>query len=92
MAKPKNKTKNLDRVTLLIGLCMPIVTLPQLYSVIKASNIHGVSFITWLFYTVQAGIFALFAVKHKERPLIFTYAPLFLIEVGIVVVLSVRTF
>lgn len=71
---------------------MPLVTLPQLYSVITARNLQGVSFITWLLYAIQAGIFALFAIRHKEKPLIFTYAPLFLIEVGIVAVLTVRTY
>ena len=42
MAKTKNKNRDLDRLTLAIGLCMPIVTIPQLYNVIKAPDTHTV--------------------------------------------------
>ena len=77
--------KNLDRLTMLIGICMPIVTLPQLFIVLTSHDLHGVSLVTWAFYTLQAGIFAMFGIKHKEKPLIVTYIPLFIIELGIVI-------
>lgn len=69
---------------------MPIVTLPQLISVLTADNLEGVSMVTWTFYTLQAGIFAVFGIKHKEKPLIITYIPLFIIELCIVLVLISR--
>lgn len=86
----KNKNKSIDRLTTVIGICMPIVTLPQLYSVLTTTNLQGVSLITWSFYALQAGIFAIFGIKHKETPLIITYVPLFLIELVIVIALIVR--
>ena len=88
----KSKNKNLDKLTTVVGICMPIVTLPQLYSVVKASDLRGVSLITWSFYALQAGIFAIFSIKHKEKPLVITYIPLFIIELGIVVALLCREF
>ena len=90
MYKRKNKNKNIDAVTTFIGLCMPFVTLPQLYSVWKADGLVGVSLVTWSFFTLQAGIFAYFGIKHKEKPLIITYIPLFLIELFIVVGIIVK--
>jgi hypothetical protein len=45
----------------------------------------GVSLVTWSFFTLQAGIFAVLALRHKERPLVITYIPLFVIELGIVI-------
>jgi hypothetical protein len=92
MYTTKGKNKKLDRVTLLIGICMPLVTLPQLYTVLTAQDLQGVSVITWLFYTLQAGVFAVFGIKHKEKPLIITYIPLFFIEFGIVLGLIGRRF
>lgn len=86
----KNKNKNLDKLTTMVGICMPIVTLPQLYSVITADNLQGVSIVTWSFYTLQAGIFALFSIKHKVKPLVITYIPLLFIEFAIVLVLLIR--
>jgi hypothetical protein len=44
-----------------------------------------VSLLTWAFFTFQAGIFGWFALRHKEKPLIVTYIPLFFIELGIVI-------
>ena len=88
----KSKNKNFDKLTTAVGVCMPIVTLPQLYAVITSKNLQGVSLVTWSFYMLQAGIFAIFSIKHKEKPLIITYIPLFIIELGIAVVLIVRNF
>lgn len=86
----KNKNKKLDRLTTVVGICMPIVTLPQLYSVLTTNNLHGVSLTTWSFFTLQAGVFAVFSIKHHEKPLIITYIPLFVIELGIVIGILLR--
>jgi uncharacterized protein with PQ loop repeat len=77
-------------MTTVVGVCMPFVTLPQLYSVLTAHNLQGVSLVTWSFYTLQAGTFAIFSLRHKEKPLIITYIPLFIIETWIVAVLLYR--
>lgn len=92
MAKTKSKNAQLDRLTTIIGLCVPFVTLPQLYTVLTADNLDGVSLVTWSFYTIQAGIFAIFGIKHKEKPLVFTYIPLFLVQLAIVATLVIRKF
>lgn len=81
----RNKNKNVDRITLIIGLCLPIVSLPQLYDVWISKQTKGVSLITWSFFAVQAAIFAWFAIRHKEKPLIFTYVPLCIVELAIVI-------
>ena len=81
----RNKNKNVDRVTLIVGMCLPLVTLPQLYTILKTKQSQNISLLTWAFFTIQAGIFAWFAIKHKEKPLIITYIPLFIIELGIVI-------
>ncbi|HEY5442155.1 MAG TPA: hypothetical protein VIJ68_01305 [Candidatus Saccharimonadales bacterium] len=92
MYTTKGKNKNLDKATMVIGLCMPLVTLPQLFTVWHAKSLAGVSLITWAFYTLQCGIFSVFGIKHKEKPLIFTYIPLFIIELGIVIGLVIRKY
>ena len=72
-------------MTMAIGMCMPLVTLPQFYDVWVNQQSKGVSLLTWTFFTIQAGIFGLFAIRHRERPLVITYIPLFFIELGIVI-------
>lgn len=92
MYTTKGQNKKLDKATMLIGLCVPIVTLPQLYAVLTAPNLQGVSFSTWSLYCLQAGVFAVFGIKHREKPLIYTYIPLFVVQLGIVITLLVRRY
>lgn len=91
MYTTKGKNKNIDTVTMAVGLCMPIITIPQLIAVWQASSLEGVSLVTWVFYMLQGFIFAIFGIKHKEKPLIFTYIPLTIIELGIVMGILVRS-
>lgn len=92
MYTTKGKNKKVDRITMLIGICMPLITLPQLFSVWRADNLEGVSLITWSFFALQAGVFAIFGIKHKEKPLIVTYIPLFIVEFSIAIGLIFRRF
>jgi uncharacterized protein with PQ loop repeat len=92
MYTTKGKNRNLDKATMFIGLCMPLVTLPQLFTVLTADDLSGVSIVTWSFYTLQCAIFAVFGIKHREKPLIFTYIPLFVIEFAIVTALLLRKY
>ena len=92
MYTTKGKNKKLDKVTMFVGLCVPLVTLPQLYTVLTANNLQGASLFTWSFYSMQAALFAYFGIKHKEKPLIFTYIPLFVVQFAIVLTLLCRKF
>ena len=92
MYTTKGKNKKLDKITLVVGLCVPVVTLPQLYTVLTANNLQGVSLYTWSFYSLQAALFAYFGIKHSEKPLIFTYIPLFIVQFAIVLTLLYRKF
>ncbi len=69
---------------MVIGMCLPLFVLPQVYEVWYKHQTAGISLITWSFFVLQAGVFAIFAIKHKEKPLIVTYVPLFFIQVSIV--------
>jgi uncharacterized protein with PQ loop repeat len=91
MAKRKNQNKNIDTLTLIIGLGMPIVSLAQLHSVVTTPDISSVSLITWAYFTFQAGVFAIFSIKHMQKPLIITYIPLFVIQLGIVITILIRS-
>ena len=85
MIVKRNKNQNVARITLVIGLCLSIVSLPQLYDVWIRKETKGVSLVTWSFFAVQAAIFAWFAIRHRELPLILTYIPLFIVETAIVI-------
>lgn len=91
MAKKSNKNIRIDRLTTIIGLGMPLVSIPQLHAVLTTDNIQSVSLITWAYFTFQAGVFAVFSLKHKQKPLLITYIPLFIIQLAIVITIIVRS-
>jgi uncharacterized protein with PQ loop repeat len=89
--KTINENKRIDRLTTIIGLGMPLVSVPQLYAALTTNDIQSISLITWAYFTFQAGVFAIFSIKHKQKPLILTYIPLFIIQLGIVVTILIRS-
>lgn len=91
MAKRNKHDRRLDIFTTIIGLGMPIVSIPQLITVLTAPDVHSVSLVTWAYFTFQAAVFAVFSVVRKQTPLAITYIPLFFIQLGIVVTILVRS-
>ncbi len=81
----KHNHKNLDRLTYISGILLPILTIPQAYTVLVLKETDGVSLITWTFYLISSFLFAVFGIVHKERLLIMTYVPFVFIELLIVI-------
>lgn len=68
-----------------MGVLLPILTIPQAYSVIIEKETAGVSLVTWSFYLLSSTLFAIFGVIHKQKLLIVTYIPFVLVEAVIVI-------
>ena len=76
--------KTLDRLTYITGILLPILTIPQAYSVLIQQQTAGVSLVTWSFYLLSSALFAIFGVIHKQKLLIVTYIPFVIVESAIV--------
>jgi uncharacterized protein with PQ loop repeat len=79
------KNKNLDRLTYIVGIALPISTIPQAYTIIIDKQTAGVSLFTWGFYLLSSSLFAIYGFKHKEKLLIATYTPFVVVELIIVI-------
>ena len=75
----------IDRLVFIAGPLIPIAIAPTAYNVWINKEIAGVSLITWGTLTVTSFIMANYALIHKEKALILTYIPLFLLNVTVVV-------
>jgi uncharacterized protein with PQ loop repeat len=75
----------LDRLTYVSGVLLPILTLPQAYSVLVDKSVEGVSLPTWSFYLLSSSLFAIFGIIHREKLLMMTYIPFVFVEAAIVV-------
>lgn len=63
------KNKWLCRVTLILAIVGPLMTLPQIYEVWINRQSSGVSILSWAFYVFSSLIWLLYAVKIKDKPL-----------------------
>lgn len=81
----RTQYKSLDRLTYATGVLLPILTIPQAYSVLIDKATDGVSLITWSFYLLSSTLFAIFGILHKQRLLMVTYIPFVIVEAAIVV-------
>lgn len=82
--KHKNN-KNFDRLTYVTGILLPILTIPQAYTILISKETEGVSLLTWTFYLFASALFAVYGVIHKEKLLMFTYIPFTIVETAIVI-------
>lgn len=78
--------KAFQRLTFFVGgIAMPLLTLPQLYTIWVTRETAGVSLFTWLCYTIISLIFFVFGLTNKQTLLVVTYFPMFVIELFIVI-------
>ena len=74
-----------DTLIYLGGLINPLITFPQLYEIFANQSARDVSLISWTGYLFGAGIWLVYGIVHRERPMIFIYSLAIPIYVGIVV-------
>ena len=80
----KTRKSGIDYLVYLAGIIGPLLTLPQIYS-IWIENQKGVSLITWIAYLFASLIWVVYAIKHKDKPLMIAELTWVILEVFIVV-------
>lgn len=68
-----NKWKKLiDNLIYIVVFVGPVMTIPQVTKIWIEKNASGVSVISWLTYFVTAIFWLIYAIIHKEKPLILS--------------------
>ena len=81
-----DKLKNfLDKIIYVVGVLGPIMTLPQLFKIWVEKDASGVSLFSWSGYLMTASIWLVYAIVHKEKPLIITYISWIIVEVFLII-------
>lgn len=81
----KHNNAVLDKLTYITGIALPLLTIPQAYTILIDKQTAGVSLTTWTFYLVASALFAIFGFVHKEKLLMITYVPFTIVEAAIVI-------
>jgi len=63
----------LDIVVYVVGIIGPLATIPQVLQIYLSRDASGVSFITWGIYAIADIPWIVYAIAHRERPLIICY-------------------
>jgi uncharacterized protein with PQ loop repeat len=83
--EPDKWKRFMDKAIYVVGIIGPIMTIPQLTKIWVEKNAAGVSVISWAAYLVTGIFWFIYAMMHKEKPLIMTYAIWIVLEIFIVV-------
>lgn len=76
---PKSKN-SLDKVIYVAAFAAPIFELPQLSTIYSQHSAKDVSAVTWGCFALTSGMWLLYAIRHKIKPLIISYLLFFIIE------------
>lgn len=64
----------LDVLVYAVGILGPLATIPQVVQIYTTHNVSGISFFTWSLYALFDIPWIIYAVAHRERPLIVCYS------------------
>lgn len=79
-----------DHLVYIAGPLIPVAIVPQVLTVWVDKQTEGTSIITWLILMFTSSIMAMYAIKHHEVPLIFTYVPLLALNTAVVIGLLIH--
>jgi uncharacterized protein with PQ loop repeat len=70
---PNPWVRFLDRFLLVVAIVSPLVTAPQIYSIIASGSAAGVSRLTWSCFALFNIPWLVYGIVHKEKPIIVAY-------------------
>ena len=71
---PEQFKNLLDKLVYIAGFFGLVMTIPQIAKIWIEKDGTGISVISWISYFLIGGVMIVYAVVHKEKPLIITYA------------------
>jgi len=66
------KVRILDRIIYVAGVLGPIMTLPQIIKIYFFKDASGISLITYLLFAIFSGVWLIYGIVHREKPIIIS--------------------
>ncbi len=79
----------IDKLIYVIAIFGPFLTLPQIIKIWYFKETIGVSFLTWMAFTVMGFVWLLYGLAHKEKPIIVNNIIWIIMEILVLVGLVV---
>jgi len=84
---PNKFKRSVDTLIYVLGVVVPIFTIPQAMQIWLSKTAEGVSSITWIVYLINTIIWTIYGIIHKEKPIILTFS--FMTVINIIIVLGI---
>jgi len=78
-----------DNGMYLVALITPILTIPQLLTIWVQHQAGGVSQLTWAAYAVMSGVWLIYGLLQRQKPLVLSQACLFVVDFAVVLGISI---
>jgi uncharacterized protein with PQ loop repeat len=85
LASRKFQLTIIDRLVFVAGPMIPVAIIPTAYAVWGQNETGGIALPTWIILSITSFIMSLYALLHREKALIYTYIPLFFLNLSVVV-------
>lgn len=83
--KEKFWVRFLDRAVLGVGVAGPLVTIPQIFKIIRDQSSSGVAIETWGLFAVFDTIWLAYGLVHKAKPIIIAYTLWMIVNTAVVI-------
>ena len=81
-----DRLKNaMDKLIYIIGICGPILSIPQIYNIWFLGYAAGVSVVTWLGFAFIGSFWIFYGVLHKNKPIIISHSLWVIVDLIVVV-------
>lgn len=71
VVKNQANVKLVDRLTYLVAIIEPVVTLPQVYLIFRDKTAEGIAISSWIGYQLFTLVWLWYGIVHKEKVIVF---------------------
>ena len=69
-----------DKIIYVAVIAGPIINFPQLFKIWIYKNAAGVSFISWIGFSIISLLWLIYGILHKDKPILFMNSALIIIQ------------
>ena len=85
VVKKQAKPLFVDRLTYIVALVEPAITIPQLYLIFHDKTAEGIALSSWVGYQVFTLIWLWYGIVHKEKVIILYQFSWLVLQTGVII-------
>lgn len=87
--KIKKEPSVINMLALCVGVLQPLMTIPQIVTILQQQDASQISFWTWFTYDIASIVLLTYGIKHKLLPIIVAQILWLLVQTAIIILIFV---